>query len=85
MTKIFQNKHETLLKEENKLKENLQNEVTKTKEKLEKYWSITNNEIKNGDRILKGLKKIQKEYNIFRHLSYISKMNKTQKEFKNLL
>ena len=85
MTKIFQNKHEKLLKKENNLKENLQNEATKTKEKLEKYWSITNNEIKNGDRILKGLKKIQKEDKIFRNLSYISKMNKTQKEFKNLL
>ena len=39
-------KHDNLLQQENNLKENLQNEVTKIKEKLEDYLSELNNQIK---------------------------------------
>ena len=46
MNKAYQEKHEKLLKEENELKDKLDNEVTKVKEKLEKYWSEINSNIK---------------------------------------
>ena len=46
MTKSFEIKHEKLIKEENDLRENLQNEVTKVKEKLENFLSESNKLIK---------------------------------------
>ena len=77
-------KHEILLKEENNIKEKLQNEVTKTKEQLENIWSQLNNEIKLNERINQGLKKFENEdKNINKILSYISKINK--KELNTLL
>ena len=38
----FKRKHEELIKKEKDIKDNLQIEVTKTKEKLEEYLSLSN-------------------------------------------
>ena len=43
----FKRKHEELIKKEKEIKENLQIEVTKTKEKLEEYLSFSNKIIKD--------------------------------------
>ena len=86
LTKSFKLKHEKLNKKENDLREKLQNEVTKTKEKLEIFLSESNNEIKLTERIKQGLTKLKKEENknIYKTLSYISKMNKNDKSLKKL-
>jgi hypothetical protein len=55
--KSFKAKHEKLIKEENELKEKLQLEVTKAKENLEKFWSLSNNEIIIGEKINKRIQK----------------------------
>ena len=54
-------KHEQLIKRENELIQNLQNVVTKIKEKLEIFLSQTIQLIKNSERINKGIKSIEKE------------------------
>ena len=85
LTNSFLQKHEILIKEENNIKEKLQIEVTKTKEKLENYLSETNNQIKINEKIQQGIKKLNKEEkNIIRDLTYISKINKNKKEMKIL-
>ena len=69
-----------MLREENNLKENLEINVTKVKEKLEFFLSECNNKIKISERIIKGLKKLEsQEKNNIKILSFISKMNKTHK------
>ena len=87
ITKTYEEKHQKLIEQENNLKENLQNEVTKTKEKLEYFLSDTQKLLKINERINKGIKIIQneKEKNMIKMLSYISKMSKTEKEAKLLL
>ena len=85
LTKSFLIKHEKLIKKENELKEKLQNKVTKVKEQLENYLSISNNNIKMFEKIDKGIKKLEKEdINMIKNLSYVSKINKTKKEMKNI-
>ena len=85
LTNSYLKKHEELLKEENDLKENLKNEVTKVKEQLEIFLSESNNEIKLNERINKGIKKLEnEEKNMIKILSYVSKINKTQKNMKIL-
>ena len=86
LTKSFKRKHELLNKEENDIREKLQNEVTKTKEKLEILFSESDNKIKLTNRIQQGLKKLEKEEskNIYKTLSYISQMNKNEKEINKL-
>ena len=75
-----------MVREENELKDKLQNETTKIKEQLEIYYSDSNNIIKNISKINKGIKALEKEEkNIIKTLNYISKINKTKKEIKNLL
>ena len=84
-TKSYELKHEKLTKEENDLKEKLQTEVTKVKEKLENSLSFTNEIIKNMEKIIKGIKKLEnEENNMIKVLSYISKINKTKKEMNKL-
>ena len=82
-------KHEKLIIEENNLKENLQNEVTKTKEKLENFLSQNDNLIRIGERINKEIKIYQKEDNdnksIIKTLSYISYISKNKKEIEIFL
>ena len=86
LNKSYLRKQEQLIKEENDLKEKLQNEVTKIKEQLELSYSQVNDEIKKGERINKGIKKLQnEEKNIIRKIAYITKINKTQKNMKKLL
>ena len=63
----------------------MQNEVTKTKEKLENFLSESNQIIKINEKIDKGIKLLEKgEKNIIKILSYISKINKINKNMKNL-
>ena len=86
VSKSFQKKHEQLLKEENDMKEKLQIEVTKIKEQLEKYLSQSNNEIKINERINKRIKKFENnENNMFKILSYVSKINKSKKIMNKIL
>ena len=81
LTNSYLKKHEKLLKEENEMKEKLQIEVTKVKEKFENFLSELNIEIKISERINKGIKKMEnEEKNIIKILSYVSKINKTQKK-----
>ena len=69
-----------MIREENNLKENLEINVTKIKEKLECFLSECNNKIKISERITKGLKKLEnQEKNNIKILSFISKINKTHK------
>ena len=60
------------------MQEKLQNEVTKTKEKLENLLTETNEEIKLGERIKKITNKIEKEdKNIIKIISFISKIKES--------
>jgi len=52
----YKRKHEELIKKEKEIKDNLQIEVTKTKEKFEEYLSFSNKIIKDIERIIKELK-----------------------------
>ena len=84
-TNSFNQKREKLNKEENELKENLQNEVTKVKEQLELFLSKSNNLIKIGEKINKGIKALEKEEKkMIKTLTYVSNINKSQKEMKVL-
>ena len=87
MTKSYKIKIESLLKEENDLKEKLKNEVTKIKEQLENFLTQTDMSIKTGEKINKRIKglELEKENNIIKKLNYISKINKNQKKIKVLL
>ena len=82
----FKSKHEKLQKEEKDLKEKLQNEVTKVKEGLENFLTLSNENIRETEKIQKGLEKLEKnnEKNMIKILSYISKINKNNKESKKL-
>ena len=81
VTKSYKIKIEKLIKEENDLKEKLKTEVTKVKEKLENYLSQINNISKTCEKIKKGMKLMQnEEKNMIKILSYVSKINKNQKE-----
>jgi len=85
LAKSFQIKHEKLIKEETEKKEKLQNEVTKVKENLENFLSQTNNQIKLNEKICQGIKKIEnEEKNMFKTLSYITKINKNKKSMNKL-
>ena len=84
LTNFFNEKHEILINKQNQLKEQLQNEVTKVKEKLENFLSDSNRYIKNGQNIQKWVKILEneEEKDIFKTLSYISKINQCNKEMK---
>ena len=87
ITKSFEIKHEKLIKQENELKEELQNKVTQTKEKLENFWSKSNGVIRICEKINKGIKILEKESekNMIKVLSYISKMNSNKNDINFLL
>ena len=81
----FEIKHEKLIKEENDLREKLQNEVTKVKEQLEKFLAESNKIIRINEKINKGIKILEKEEkNNIKILSYVSKINKINKESEKL-
>ena len=85
-TKSFQLRHEQLLKEEKDIKDKLQTEVTKIKSKLEEYLSLSDALIKQYEKINIGIKKLNEQenqnLNLLKKLTYVSKLNKTQKEMK---
>ena len=67
------------------MREKLQNKVTKAKEQLENYLAKSNCEIRLSEKIIKGIQKfVNKEKNTLKDLAYISTLNKTIKEMKNL-
>ena len=85
ISKSFELKHEKLIKEEKEMKDKLDNEVTKIKSKLEEYLSLSNELIRNYERVNKGIKILNNDENnnnlkILRNLTYVSKINKYQKE-----
>ena len=86
-SKYFESKHEQLLKEEKDIKDKLQTEVTKIKSKLEEYLSLTNSLIRNYEKLNKGIKILNnneknQNINLIKSLTYVSKLNKNQKEMK---
>ena len=86
LSKSFEEKHLALTKQEGIIRDKMQNEVTKIKEKLEKYLSQFNMLIKSCEKINKGIKVFDKEEKqMIRILSYVSKINKNKKEMKALL
>ena len=87
VSKSFKKKHEQLILEENKLKEKLQNEVTKIKEKLEYSLSESNELIKKNEKLNKGYKCLEneEEKNLYKNLSYVSKMNKNKDGMKKFI
>jgi len=84
-SKAFELKRDKLKKEEDDLKEKLKTEVTKIKEKLEISLTHVNNLSKISEKIVKGIKSLEnEEKNMIKTLSYVSKINKNQKEMKDL-
>jgi len=87
VTEGFIRIHEKLIKRESELIQNLQNEVTKIKEKLEIFLSQTNQVIKNSELINKGIKSIEKENKniisiIHGLFQYSLKLKEIEKEFR---
>jgi len=70
------------------LKEKLKNEVNKVKINLEKYLFISNNIITLSERINKGISLLDKNNketeNMFKIMSYITKISKSKKEMNNI-
>ena len=92
ITESFKLKHENLIKQENEMKEELQNKVTQAKEKLENFLSESYDVIRDCETINKGFKFWEKEKeknimkaNIIRTLSYIAKINSNLKYSNSLL
>ena len=84
-TKSYEIKREKLKQEENDLKEKLKTEVTKIKEQFDINLTIIKNLLKNCEKIEKGIKSLEKEEKIMiKILSYVSKINKNQKEIKTV-
>ena len=88
-TKSFELKHEKLIKEEKEIKDKLDFEVTKIKLKLEEHLSLANSLIRNYEKINKGIKELNKEgqnkdIKLLKKLTYISKLNKNQKEMNKI-
>jgi len=84
-TKSYQIKREKLNKEEKDLKDKLKNEVTKIKEQFEICLSDVNSLLNRSKKIVKGIKALEKEEKIMiKTLSYLSQINKNQKEMRVL-
>jgi len=83
----FKKKHEELIQKENYLKEKLKIEVTTIKEKLEKFLSESKKVIESSEKILKGIKNLEteKEKNMIKILSYVSKINSNKKQMESLI
>ena len=87
--KLFELKYEKLIKEEKEIIDKLNNEVTKTKEKLEENLSLSNTLIRNYEKINKGIQILNKDeqnknINMIKTLAYISKLNKNKKEMNDI-
>ena len=67
------------------MKETLKTETPKIKQQLEINLSEVVSLLKTSEKILKGIKSFEKEEKIIiKTLSYVSKINKTQKEMRIL-
>ena len=89
ISKSFELKHEKLINEEKEMKDKLDNEVTKIKSKLEEHLSLINSLLRNYEKINKGIKGLEKEeenknIKLLRNLTYVSKINKNQKEMNKI-
>jgi len=84
VTNSYKIKHDNILKEENELKEKLKTEVIKVKEKLEIFLSETNDKIRLSEKINKSIKNIKVKENMVKLLSYISKIDETDKDMNSL-
>ena len=89
ISKSFEIKHEKLINEEKEMKDKLDNEVTKIKSKLEEHLSLINSLLRNYEKINKGIKGLEKEeenknIKLLRNLTYVSKINKNQKEMNKI-
>ena len=81
VTKSYENKRDKINKEEENLKEKLKTEVTKIKEKFEISITEINTLLKTCDKLVKGIKSLEKEEkNMIKTLSYLSKINTNEKE-----
>ena len=81
VTESYKIKRDKINKEEENLKEKLKTEVTKIKEKFEISISEINSLLKTCEKIVKGIKSLEKEEkNMIKTLSYLSKINKNEKE-----
>ena len=84
-TESYQLKREKLKKEEEDLKEKLKSEVTKIKEQFEINLSKIDSLIRTTEKINKGIKALEKEEKtLIKTLSYVSIINKNQKEMRRL-
>ena len=89
INKSFEIKHEKLIKEEKEMKDKLDNEVTKIKLKLEEYLSLSNELIRNYEKINKAIKTLNKDEDnnnikMLKNLTYVSKISKNQKEMNKI-
>ena len=87
--KLFELKYEKLIKEEKEIIDKLNNEVTKIKEKLEENLSLSNTLIRNYEKINKGIQILNKDeqnknINLIKSLTYISKLNKHKIEMNDI-
>ena len=81
VTESYKIKKEKINKEEENLKEKLKTEVTKIKEKFEISIFEINTLLRTCEQIVKGIKSLEKEEkNMIKTLSYLSKINKNEKE-----
>jgi len=71
------------------MKDKLQTEVIKIKSQLNEYLTLVNEVIRNYEKINKGIKKLNKgkeneKIKFIQNLTYISKINKNQKEMNQI-
>ena len=87
ITKLYKKKYENLKKEEEDLKQKLENDVTQIKENLEIYLLQSNEIIKKNETLKKGITILEKEkeINIFKYLNYIEKINKINEGMEKIL
>ena len=82
-TKSFELKRDKLNKEESDLKEKLKTEVTKIKEKFELSLTEINSLLKTCEKIIKGIKSLEKEEkNMIKTISYISQINMNKEKMR---
>ena len=85
VTESYKIKRDKINKEEENLKEKLKTEVTKIKEKFEISITEINSLLKTCDKIVKGIKSLEKEEkNMIKTLSYLSKINTNEKEISKI-
>ena len=82
----YEEKINKIMKQKSDLEEKLKTEVTKSLEQLEIILSEINDELHLNERFNKGFRILEKEEkNIFKTLSFVSKVNKSKKNIDNFL